>query len=126
MAIILIAVLAQYGWSFYKQHRSRPTIIPRGDIILGVFLVCAPVINPWYIVWILPFAVIYPSVTAWFSGFIILLSYIVPIYLPSLALKGNYNQPLIIRWLEFGLLAGVFISECWWRRYRAINKYMTI
>jgi len=116
MAMILITVLGWYGWSFYRQQQYSSSILPRGDIILGCFLVCAPVINPWYLLWVLPFAVIWPSVTAWFAGFIVFLSYLVPIYLPSLTLEGNYDQPLVIRWVEFGLLALVFIVECYWRK----------
>jgi len=114
MAAILMTALAVYGFIFYRQQKINPLILPRGDIILGCFLLCAPVINPWYLVWILPFAVIWPSVTAWFSSFIVLLSYLVPLYFPTLTLAGNYDQPVIIRWIEFSLLGIVFISECYW------------
>ena len=132
MAAILLLVLGSYGGYFYyrqqqpyqKQEQTPEQglkCIPRGDIIFGSFLLCAPVINPWYMLWLLPFAVIYPSLSVWFASFIVLLAYLVPIYLPTLHLAGNYDQPLIIRWLEFGLLAGVLVIEGVWRKRRVIK-----
>ena len=116
MAIIIISCSACLAWSFWYRKRHMLYYVPRGDIVFGVFLLCLPVINPWYVVWVLPFAVIHPSVTAWFASFIILLSYVVPLYLPTLDLDGNYDQPVIIRWVEFGSLACVFTVEYWWRK----------
>ena len=121
MAFVLMVALGCYWIIFYLKQKDDPFMLPRGDIILGIFLICVPVINPWYVVWVLPFAVIWPSVTAWFASFIVLLSYLVPIYLPSISLEGNYDQPIFIRWLEFSLLGVVFFCEYLWK-YKKTNS----
>ena len=47
----------------------------RGDWLYLVFLLALPVINPWYVAWILPFATLYPRVWSWALGVCCLLSY---------------------------------------------------
>ena len=56
--------------------RRAPGEVPRGDWIYGLFLFAAPVINPWYALWLLPFAAIYPSLWAWTASWALFLSYI--------------------------------------------------
>lgn len=57
----------------YQWQSSSATF--RGDYLYGLFLLALPVLNPWYVVWILPFASLYPSVWAWTTSFAVLLSY---------------------------------------------------
>ena len=60
-------------------------------------------INPWYLLWVLPFAAIYPSAWAWTASSAVLLSYAIGIYLGDYTLQA-YQQPTWIRFLEFGLI----------------------
>ena len=77
--------------------------IPRGDWIYGVLLAVSPVINPWYLIWLLPFAAIFPSAWAWTASALILLSYVSGINLGDYGLQP-YQQPVWVRVLEFGLI----------------------
>ena len=78
--------------------------IPRGDWLYGALLAASPVINPWYLLWLLPFATVFPSVWAWTASVAILLSYVTGLNLHDYEMHP-YAQPLWARWLEFGLIA---------------------
>lgn len=47
----------------------------RGDWLFLVFLLALPVINPWYVAWLLPFATLYPRWWTWVLSYCCLLSY---------------------------------------------------
>jgi len=66
-------------------------------------LLCAPVINPWYISWVLVFAVFKPSFWAWTLSFSVFLAYASGINLSDDEL-GLYQQPLWAISLEYGLV----------------------
>ena len=47
----------------------------RGDWLFLVFILALPVINPWYITWILPFATLYPRCWSWALSYFVLFAY---------------------------------------------------
>jgi len=47
----------------------------RGDWLFGLFLLSLPVLNPWYVAWILPFATLYARWWSWTASYVVLLSY---------------------------------------------------
>ena len=47
----------------------------RGDWLFLVFMLALPVINPWYITWILPFATLYPRCWSWALSYFVLFAY---------------------------------------------------
>ena len=121
---LLLVFMAVYLFYYYNsghptpdyryrspQHNSR--LIVRGDWILGLFLLCAPVINPWYLVWVLPFAVIHPSLTVWIASSVIMLAYIVGLNVPYISELGPYDQPVWARLIEFGVIGLVAVYESW-------------
>lgn len=80
-----------------KQISFRPDLI-----FLGLFI-CTPALNAWYLVWLLPFAVIYPSLWAWVASVAILLAYVSGINLPGSNL-APYQVPNWALIIEFGLI----------------------
>lgn len=92
-------------WVHYavKLVKRGVVEIPRGDLIYGVLLAVSPVINPWYLIWLLPFAAIFPSAWAWTASVSILLSYISGINMEDYGLQP-YLQPTWVRALQFGLI----------------------
>lgn len=99
---------------FYMLYyfKRTPHTIPRGDWIFGVFFLLAPVVNAWYLVWLLAFAVIYPSRWAWVASISVSLSYITG---GSLGLDdmGLYQQPHWARVLEYGAIFIALFTEIW-------------
>lgn len=93
---------------YFRHYTQQLPMIPRGDIIFGLFFLCAPVVNAWYLVWLLPFATLYPTLWAWTSSYAILLAYVVGLNLGNFDI-GAYDQPNWVRPLEYGsiLLAGL-------------------
>ena len=107
-----VAVLA-LGYAYWQRYRrERPGTVPRGDWIYGVFLFCAPVINPWYSLWLLPFAAIYPSFWAWTASWALLLAYLSNIHLGKLGLEP-FAHPAWVRPLEFGLILLALCVDVW-------------
>ncbi|GAB4222716.1 MAG: hypothetical protein Tsb005_15470 [Gammaproteobacteria bacterium] len=96
IAALLIMISAiWYGYRY--QHRYE---IPRGDWLLGIFFLLAPVLNPWYYIWLLPFAALYPSLWAWAGAALIALSYVNGEYSLTLQL-APFHHPEWLRPLEF-------------------------
>lgn len=89
--------------------------VPRGDWLYGALLAMAPVINPWYLLWLLPFATVYPSAWAWTASVAVLLSYATGLNLNDFTLQPYY-VPMWVRALEFGLIIGALCCDVVLRR----------
>jgi alpha-1,6-mannosyltransferase len=83
-----------------RMHRKAPAgTIPRGDILLAVFFLLSPVVNPWYFVALLPFVTLWPSGWSLTLLSTVLLSYITGLNLGSQSLPP-FNHPAWVRPLE--------------------------
>jgi hypothetical protein len=100
--------LIVYAGLFWQHHKVTNWKMPRGDIIFGVFLLIVPVVNAWYLVWLLPFAVLFPSLWSWTFSASVLLSYSVGINFNSTQVAA-FEIPLWVIMLEYG---AVFIAVC--------------
>ena len=110
-AKLLLGVL--YGAFFIywlRVHVREDTLIPRGDWIFAALFVAAPVFNAWYMLWVLPFAAIYPSRWAWTASVALLLSYTTGLHLGDYEMQA-YAQPLWARLAEFGLIATALLWD---------------
>ena len=120
--LVLGLVFAAF-WTVYvlRYARSGEQGIPRGDWLFGFLLAVSPVINPWYLLWLLPFAVVFPSFWAWTASAAILLSYITGLNLPDYTLQP-YGQPGWARGLQFGLILLALAADVAVRRRKGIRK----
>ena len=100
LGLIFAAFWVQYAFKLVKRGGDE---VPRGDWVYGLLLAVSPVINPWYLIWLLPFAAMFPSAWAWTASVLILLSYVSGINLGDYGLQP-YQQPVWVRVLEFGLI----------------------
>lgn len=118
LGIVLLGVSAGY---FVHYWRSGNRSLPHGEWLFGGLLLVSPVINPWYLLWLLPFACRYPSLTIWTASAAILLSYATGLNLenPELA---PYEHPAWIRPVEFGIIGLVFLYNTWRRRIDVIVR----
>ncbi len=99
-------------WRWMRANRSA-TELPRGDLIFGCFFLLSAVVNPWYLLALLPFVVLRPS--AWGVGAlaVVTLSYAHGLYAsePSLA---PYELPGWVRSLELSAVALLlFVGRRW-------------
>ena len=116
-AKLVLGVLFGAFWAGYvfRYFRGGARGVPRGDWLYGAFLVASPVINPWYLLWLLPFAAIVPSVWAWTASVAVLLGYVTGINLNDHDLQP-YQHPSWIRPLEFGLILLALAYDLFRRR----------
>ena len=101
--LVVALLMVGFGLCCYMLHRRDPTAVPRGDWLFGAMLFLAPVVNPWYLLWVLPFAVIRPSFCAWTASLAVLLSYVTGLHLNDMSLHP-YDHPAWVLPLEFGLI----------------------
>jgi len=97
-----------------------PQELPRGDLLYGAFFLCLPALNPWYFVWMLPFAVLRTSVCAWVASFIVLMSYASGINLNSITLRA-YQHPNWVLIVEFGVIFIALLFDIYLRK-KSINR----
>jgi len=121
--VVGLLFAAFWGWYCLHYVRGGERGIPRGDVLFGVLLLLSPVINPWYLLWLLPFAVLFPSFWAWTASAAILLSYTTGLNLPDYTLQP-FAQPLWIRGLEFGLIGLALAVDLTVRRRREMQEDM--
>ncbi|NOX51318.1 MAG: hypothetical protein GXP16_12410, partial [Gammaproteobacteria bacterium] len=84
-----------FGYTSYDTHNTGPLYW-----LFGLLFLVLPVLNPWYLVWLLVFAVLRPTVTAWVASVTLLLSYITGLNLGDDSLS-LYGQPTWALLLEF-------------------------
>ncbi len=90
--------------------------VPRGDVLLGCFFLVAPVVNPWYLLWLLPFVCVYPSYWGIAGLCGVSLSYAHGLFLSPVALEPGglppYHHPEWVRPMELFLVAlGVILQS---------------
>lgn len=116
---LLALVLAWIAWCEWQRHKkacvdipaksATPTVAP-ADQALGALLAFAPVINPWYLLWFLPFAVLRPTRTAWAASLVVPLSYW---HGGNFAFEGGreFGVPILVTVIELLVLAVCFIWD---------------
>ncbi|MYF25552.1 MAG: hypothetical protein F4090_07260 [Nitrospira sp. SB0672_bin_25] len=116
--VLGLVCAAFWGHYYFRYSRSGDREIPRGDWLYGIFLMASPVINPWYLLWLLPFAAITPSVSVWTASIAVFLAYVTGLNLNDGNLQP-YQQPVWVRPLEFGLILLALAYD--WFRQRSIG-----
>ena len=109
-----------YYFNYLQSPKQNSPLVPRGDILFGVLFICISAFNPWYMIWLLPFAVIYPSIWAWAASAAVLFAYAIGLNLQDSTLEP-YQQPTWAVILEFGLIALALVFDVLRKKTRAIN-----
>lgn len=114
IAAILFGALYLAG--LRRWWRNGADEMPRGDWIYGLFFLLSPVLNPWYLLWLLPFAVLFPSRWAVTALVVMSASYVHGLHLLGTGLP-SYHHPPWLRPLEFGSIALAGACDYLLRRY---------
>lgn len=108
----LLATLPPLAWLWF---RHLPGQALRGDWIYGWFFLWSAVVQPWYLLWMLPWVALYPTwagVTALAS---VSLSYITPLHLGE-STADLFGHPAWVRPLEYGAVGVALLAQAWRRR----------
>ena len=98
----LLLTIALAGYYLVFRRMASGTVV-RGDWIYGGVLALWPVVNPWYLLWLLPFAAIRPSAWAWTASVAVLLSYVTGLNLNNMDMHP-FGHPSWVLPLEYGLI----------------------
>ena len=109
--LILFGVVATILFVRWAQQKQSLQQAPVTDVLLAFFLL-TPVLNPWYLVWLVPFAALAPTRRAVALLVVVPLSYATGLNLgdPTLA---TYGQPNWVRPIEFGFFFLAALSTVW-------------
>jgi len=91
-----------YSAIFLSWARNRSNLPPL-DIVYGLFFLASPVINPWYLLWMLPFVTLRPKLWSLVALIAVCASYATVSNLNP-AVTGNFSHPVWVRPLEFGII----------------------
>ena len=89
--------------------------------LYGLFFLAIPALNAWYLIWLLPFAVLRSELWPWVASCSLLLSYATGLHLQDASLQA-YQQPGWILLLEFGVIMAALIFDIWRHQRRRANK----
>ncbi len=87
----------------WRQVRVKSGGMPRGDLVFGSCFLLSATVNPWYLLWLLPFVAIRPTAWGVTAMVAVGLSYLYSANLGDPA--GGFEHPLWVRGLEYGLIA---------------------
>ena len=100
----------------------------RGDWLFLVFLLALPVINPWYVAWLLPFATLYPRWWTWVLSYCCMLSYwhganagisgAGSLWLPPVVVAVEYLAVVAVTGIAWFLTRRFFV-----RRFSSLDRY---
>ena len=93
-----------------SKFQANKTNVTQIQYMFALLFICSPVFNAWYLVWLLVFATIKPTLWAWLASYVVLLAYFSGINMPNTNLD-LYEQPLWLVWLEFGLIAAAMYFQ---------------
>lgn len=104
--ICAVLFVSFYAWAWFR----RPDLL-RADVVLGVFFFLSPVVNPWYLVLLVPFVALRPSAWGIAATVSVLISYATGLNLGRSEM-GPFDHPVWVRPLEiapvlFGLVYGL-------------------
>jgi len=105
-----VLFLAFYVWWFRKNAGTAPI---RGDLLLAALFLISPVVNPWYLVLLIPFVALQPSAWGITALTTVLLAYCTAGNL-QLTGMGGFDHPWWVRPLEMFPVALAVALSCRW------------
>lgn len=111
-ARMILFTLFGLWWSFYfvcwtrAKPSAAPAVYPRGEWVFGIFLLLSPVLNPWYVLWLLPFAVLRPRIWTWTLGTVVALSYVTGLN----RIESGLSAYQILPWAYYGEIFAVAVA----------------
>lgn len=109
--VLFTVILCVTGWQTIAMtwRTGNKALFKSFYVVLGTLLLCSPVIDPWYLVWIVPLICIFPN-RAWllFTGTVFL----------SYTFYYEYKFDLWVKWAEFGTFFLLLFFETVFPKWR--------
>jgi alpha-1,6-mannosyltransferase len=92
----------------WRSRGARDRDIPRLEVAFAAFFLLAPVVNAWYLLWMLPFVALRPAAWSVVALAVVPLAYVHGLTLPASGL-APYEHPEWVRPVEVGV---VLLAAC--------------
>jgi alpha-1,6-mannosyltransferase len=106
-ACALLFALAYLGF-LWRSRRAGDREIPRLEYAFAAFFLLSPVVNAWYLLWMLPFVALRPAPWSVAALAVVPLAYVHGLTLPASGL-APYEHPQWVRPVEVGV---VLLAAC--------------
>lgn len=106
LACVLVAGWLTLAWRL-RARQPAP-----GEYLFGGALLLSPVVNPWYLLWVLPFATVRPLLTPWAAAAALPLSYAHGLFVDESGL-GPYAIAPGASTLEWGVIGLALAWDLW-------------
>lgn len=103
-AVLFLGILI---WFVRRDDLSEKTFVKSAAIILGALIILSPTVMPWYLSWVLPFAVLARQ-NVWF--------YFSALVLTAFHILIDLNEYAPALWFEYGLFFALIVGQIWIRR----------
>ena len=103
---VYVFLLVTFWRKRIKNESERAPL----DLVFGAFFLFSPVINPWYLLWLLPFSLLEPRFWSLVAISVVALSYITGLNLEAQDLQ-DFEIPLNILIAEFSLIFVAMIFD---------------
>ena len=94
-------------WLALRDDLSGKTFVASAAILLGALVVLSPTVMPWYLSWVLPFAVLVRQ-NIWF--------YFSALALTAFHILIDLNEYAFALWFEHGVFFALVFGQVWLRR----------
>ena len=101
LILVIVAVLV------LRDDSSAKTFVKSAAIVLGATIILSPTVMPWYLSWVLPFAVLARQ-NVWF--------YFSALVLTAFHIIIDLNEYAAALWFEHGLLFALIFRQVWLQR----------
>lgn len=102
--------------AWWTRHAANPPL----ELIFGGVLLLSPVVNPWYWLWVLPFAGPRRLATPWVAAIVLPLSYAHGLFVDSPGLGPYQVMPAMLT-LEWTVITLALIRDAW-HACRHVNR----
>jgi hypothetical protein len=109
--LALFGLIAALLFARWVRREGKLEAAPMANVFLAFFLL-SPVLNPWYAVWLVPFAALAPTRPAIALLLVVPLGYATGLNLGDSTL-ATYAQPVWVRPIEFGVVLLAALSRVW-------------
>lgn len=108
--LVLFSTVFFLTWIHWQRNGSNQNTIPSLLVIVyGVLFLVSPVVNPWYLLWIVPFVCLNPRAWSIAALALVSLSYVRGQTLANSSLD-EFSQPLWLKTSEYVL---ILVLACW-------------
>lgn len=106
-AVCVLMILAVIGILTWRDDLSEKAFVKSAAIAIGAVVILSPTVMPWYLSWVLPFAVMArQNIWVYFSA----------IVLAAFHVLIDVNEYAAVLWFEHGLFFSIILVQVWHNR----------